>query len=130
MDNKTSGFRVRKPSRLTDKTIRGDLYVTNREAYQGCVRKMELGKLAKDGNIYAQHQLNFDRTGLSVNFEALLTKQCLHGIETPNGHIIRLRIGTTPQIVKGFEIYEIICPLCGKTLERRIRKPKRLRRRV
>lgn len=98
------------------------------EIFIECMRKLELGKLANEGNIFAIHQQTTDRSGLRVNFEALLPKECSHTIETVPYFHIRADFDISLSIGDGWEIEEKSCSLCGKTLELRIRKPKRPRR--
>lgn len=92
------------------------------------ISKKELEKLAEVGNIYAMYQQSVDRTGLGVNFQALLPKDaCRHLINYGNGYIER-RIAIETTRSEGFVFKELICTLCGKTLGMKVYKPKSPRR--
>ena len=91
--------------------------------FKGCMRRMELGKLANEGNRFAQHQQNVDKTGLRVNFEALMKEPCSHTRVFPNGRRFRVDSWCEPMTLGEFKIQERFCTLCGKTLETRIWKP-------
>jgi len=83
-----------------------------------------LEKLAKQNNRFAKMQINCDETGLSANFEALMEKQCTHSFGTLNGSQIRVGFSESVRIVNDWAIQEKICPFCGKTLQKTIKKVK------
>lgn len=89
---------------------------------------LDNAKLANSGNRFAQYQRNVNKTGLSVNFEALMKKTCDHTKHLPNGRRIRADSWCESVKVGEFKIQERICTLCTKTLETKIWKPKRPRR--
>lgn len=114
-----------------EKRIRADLATQasrDAELLFEMTQHNELRNLAKSGNTFAKHELKCIESGLSVNLEALMEFPCSHSLELPFGDFLELRCIKITRLANGFVIAERICPICGKTLQKSVRKAKEPRR--